>query len=379
MDKLHCKSMAAVFSIIFCTTVFSMQCFADNWQVGDERYSDATTYLTEGTNAVYFYDIYSQRVLYLDEDVMEWFVLCDRPECDHTNDQLCNGYADNIISRIAEWNDRLYYVRTGLNYTYFLCSMKPDGSDHQSTELKIDTPNAYPSIHHGKVYFEQHYLDDNVEKITARSLNKPEIEEVVLTDPDNSTLLYFFSEHIYTISTNRVKRQIKISELNEETGETTTLLGKVSYGSQYYTENDLFQCVPGKGLIKTDFQTGRETVIWSTKEYGFDFISYCDGDFIYLVPNDWESFQRMEEKTFLVFDLEGELIKETELPEWSEPEKADNKKNLPELWAMNTYFGATKNFIFACSYNYPDYYIRKDSVQNNEDCNWETINYRRIE
>ena len=74
-------------------------CFADEtWHVGDDRHSDVDYTLTEGSQAVYFRDSIKDRLYYLDEEDMNWYILCSKPECDHSDDNLCSAYVPALYS-----------------------------------------------------------------------------------------------------------------------------------------------------------------------------------------------------------------------------------------------------------------------------------------
>lgn len=156
--------------------------------------------LYESDNGYYY--LLKNNIYYSDKESDNSIILCNKPNCDHNN-QECDGYS-GYFPEIAPiiYNDNIYYVNEYLKgEESYLSLFKADLDGTNKKEiLYFSTPVNDFIIHRGKVYFST--MPNGVDSgigVYAYDLKKDKLE-TVYEDNDNNTYilsLYAYKNNLY--------------------------------------------------------------------------------------------------------------------------------------------------------------------------------------
>ena len=140
-------------------------------------------------------------------------------------------------------------MKKGAGNSYILCSMNLDGSEHEEEEIQEDAYSIVYTINRGKLYAEKDYQMERPRVLSVRPLDNLQEEFTLIEDETSTVSLRIYGERIYAFLIDLDARKMVIYREDEETGAFEEIVGNISYGGQYYTEDRLFQYAEGKGLI----------------------------------------------------------------------------------------------------------------------------------
>ena len=123
---------------------------------------------------------------YLDKETMKATVVCGKPDCDHTDPDICNAIP--LADYLLAGGDKLYYVKTVYSNGQsekLIQSVKFDATDRKNVqELKYDETSSSQSSHDRAIYHRGYiyYVSDDIlyrvklggEKDSAEEIWKPE-------------------------------------------------------------------------------------------------------------------------------------------------------------------------------------------------------------
>ncbi len=307
------------------------------------------------TDAGYYFSWSS--LYYLDKDTMKVTEVCGKPDCDHTDDAICNAriHADYLLTG----GERIYYI--GYDHDpKTVGSVKYDATGRETVqELKFNEFSASQSsydqaiYHRGYVY----YISDDIlyrvklggEKDSAEEIWKPEdagsaqahaggmidfnpnaIHYTLWADGDT---LYFmanvqasdgtYKDVLFQCGLNGSDvKQIWVTPGAEDVGEWEKT--GVSVSQWYIMDGYIYFFLAGNGLWRTELSSGKNEKLAETSEktqYGSAIFS---DDYMCLV-NDYPvlfygytepqpgGMFRYYGDTIFVYGLDGEFKKEIPL------------------------------------------------------------------
>jgi hypothetical protein len=115
----YLQILIALLIIILCLAGCNQEAKADKW-VGADSYDGAFS------DTGYFY--LAENVLYYADFATGINVcLCPKVGCQHDNEDICEGWLDDVDDQMFYWNGGLYYL-TGDGYGVHLCRRNADGT-----------------------------------------------------------------------------------------------------------------------------------------------------------------------------------------------------------------------------------------------------------
>ncbi len=148
----------------------------------------------------------------------------------------------------------------------------------------------------------------------------------------------------------------------------------------YFADDAIYHFLPEKGLFKTDYETGEDTVLWNgMSDYDAPaYYLFCDGQYIYLRASGEGLYSQEDQHTLLVFDMAGNLIRDIDIVN-TEEAKTKLKETLDatedkELKAQyqnfychitadgtssgyDAFYGSIKGYVFSGNYAMPNQYM----------------------
>ncbi len=290
---------------------------------------------------------------YLDRETMQVTVVCAKPDCDHTDDAVCNARLD--VKHLLTLTDRIYYD-TSPRHPKQVWSVRQDATERQLVQELKSSENAsaqsnsdIPIYHRGYLY----YVSDDIlyrvklggERDSAEAIWGPENAgatqsqgNILIYDPNaihytlwaEGETLYFMANvqgadgtykdtlfrcDLTTLDVQRIWETPGADQVGE--WETTGV-----YVSQWYIkEGTLYFYLSGGDLWRTDLSTGRTEKLADTHEktlYG----SAVFSDEVMCLLNDTPmfngevypgSYRRTQGDTVYLYGLDGTFRKEISL------------------------------------------------------------------
>ena len=296
---------------------------------------------------------------YLAKDTMKATEVCGKPDCDHTDDAICNAriHADYLLTG----GERIYYVGYVNRSTdpKLVQSVKPDATERETVqELKYnETSNSWSSrdqgiYHRGYVY----YVSDDIlyrvklggDKDSAEVIWSPEdagttqsyggmvqfnpnaIRYTLWADGD---ILYFMA-NVQTVDgtykdvlfqcnlTDLSVQQIWATPNKDEVGEWERT--GVSVSQWYITNGYIYFYLSGGDMWRTELATGKLEKLADTHEQTQYGSAVFSDDYMCLLNdmpvNDYAdrefelgSKRRSNGDTIFVYGIDGTLLKELSL------------------------------------------------------------------
>lgn len=365
--------------------------------VACRQYSEGDIHLLEANDTIYWYDPKTCLLNYLDESDMTWHILCGKPNCDHTVETVGNSIehtsdCDAFIgclyyTPLGFYDGRIYYIE-GIPTTSerWLSSLKPDGTDHKrgtKIEYYQGTEGTQYYFHYGRLYVLDTFYDkDSVVQIYT--LNDQQQKKVTIGE--GVSALFPVEDYIYYMDLepeNRKTTRIKLDGSPDALSlEYTTSIGV------YYSDRAVYYYLPEKGLFKTEYNTGKEEVLWN----GMDryetqtYYLYSDGTYLYLRGGSDECIpEQGDMKSLLVFDMDGNLVRDMEIVNQKEAleelrEKinsetdTEKKKYDQKLYSHSNsgephdaFFGSIGGYVLASGYGMPNQYIKIEELASDTD------------
>ncbi len=294
---------------------------------------------------------------YLDRETMQVTVVCAKPDCDHTDDAVCNARLD--VKHLLTLNDRIYYDTTPRSPKQ-VWSVRQDATERQLVqELKSSEGSSaqsnydIPIYHRGYLY----YISDDIlyrvklggEKDSAEEIWSPEnagssqshgnlvdfnpnaIQYKLWADGDS---LYFMANVQTADGTYKDVlfqcgldgsdvRQVWVTPDKDEVGEWEKT--GVSVSQWYVTGGTIYFYLSGGDMWKTELSSGKTEKLADTHEktqYGTAVFSDAALCLLNDVPktsadstevNLDSALRHYGGDTIFVYNLDGTLTKEIPL------------------------------------------------------------------
>ena len=360
--------------------------------VAGRQYSEGNIGLLEANDTVYWYDGTRCLLNYLDESDMSWHVLCGKPNCTHTVEKGennightsdCDAFIERMFySPLGYYDGRIYYVEgVPVLSDRWLSSVKADGTDHKR-EIEIEFQQGADGtqyyFHYGRLYVSNSFLDKN-STLTIYSLDDKKETKVTFDGYVGS--LYLGEEFIYY-------HQRPLDDFSNTTLRRMTLDGTItdyqmkdspsSIGC-YFADDAVYRFLPEKGLFKTNYETGEETILWAgMADYDApSFYLFSDGQYIYLRASGEDRYLQDDQHTLLVLDMDGNLIRDMDIVNTEEAktklkerldstEDKDLKAQYQNFYrhitangtsSYDAFYGSIKGYVFSGNYAMPNQYI----------------------
>lgn len=374
--------------------------------VAARQFTEGDINLLEANDTVYWYDGTTCLINYLDENDMSWHVLCGKPNCSHTvekavNSSLHTSDCDAFIERmyytpLGFYDGRIYYVEGVPTLAdRWISSVKADGTDHRrETEVEFYQGAATQCyFHYGRLYVLNSFYDKKsvVSIYTLNDMKRTNITldgeaEVFLPRGDFIYYTEFDVEDRSNIVEKRISLDGTVTDFKLDNACSSQLALSIGV---YHADDAVYGFYPEKGLYKIDYETGEETVLWSgMSDYSASaFYLYSDGQYIYLRASGEDMYFQGDQKTLLVFDMDGNLIREMEIVNIEEA-KEDLKEKInstadKDLKAQyqnyyrhitgdgqasgyDAFYGSIKGYIFSGNYAMPNQYIKISDLASEE-------------
>ena len=281
-----------------------------------------------------YYFLVSSFVYFCDRGSDQWVVLCNRPDCMHTDEQ-CDAFFNG--NKLYVYRDSLYTLGSLQDSNaggYDLIRMQLDGTNHEVMyTLRNDAIGANASGMLMSYRFHQGYLivtintEDPDQKTTRSrllliSLDHPARSMTTIadtrfpsgsTDPKTDQTLHFRSaagDLIYYFQGSAAKAwsisQETAMDLNDElipAADNNPQTGK------YYQAMTLIRNRYLLGTATLDLSSGKSTPLFNPNDLadGQDGIWYCDGKSIYLT-NALIALGQTEQLNLHIFDMTGSFV-----------------------------------------------------------------------
>lgn len=392
--------------ILLLVTVSPVFVRADGYEQNpqDHRTSDSTSFLFENETAVYAFDAGHMTMMYLDEDTMTWYPLCNRPECDHKIDAEppvetdCNAFIDARTSNgMTEWDGRIFYFdygQTRMETKIHLASMAPDGTDHRM-DLAIEREQGEQVIcmlHRGNAYVMRDYMGEKPYQIQRYDLNHLKDAPQIIWDNEGTEVFFptFIGDEIYYMLSDGEYQ--KVCRMNLDGTNREVLAEQIHWGRTELSEKQLYQYMPDIGLYAISYETGEQTTLLSKEELSQENYTFSyDGEYFYLWSVD-EMYRQTKDCSFLIVDSTGEIKEKMTIPDFTQAVQKLEQEMLQEeekeepdqelLAVMNQkytgmmysqcFVGVSSDYVFASDSFYPNYYLKRAEIGTGM-CEWKPI------
>ncbi len=306
------------------------------------------------TDAGYYFSWGS--LFYIEKETMKTTRVCAKPDCDHTDDAVCNSriHADYLLTG----GERIYYVGYD-NDPKTVSSVKYDATERQTIqELKFRETSAAQSCYDQAIYHRGYiyYVSDDIlyrvklggEKDSAEEIWKPENAGSAQShggqidfDPNgihyslwaDGDMLYFmanvqttggtFKDVLFQCDLNDMSvKQAWVTPDKEDVGEWEETGASVS--QWYVIDGYIYFYLAGNGLWRTELASGKNEKLAETSEkaqYGSaifsdDYLCLLNDIPIYFygdpTPAPGGMFRSYGDAIF-IYTLDGTFVKEISL------------------------------------------------------------------
>lgn len=375
--------------------------------VAARQYTEGNIGFLEANDTVYWYDATTCLLNYLDERDMSWHVLCGKPNCSHVVETVGNSMehtsdCDAFIERMFNtplgfYDGRIYYVEGAVALPdRWISSVKADGTDHRrETEITFQQGASATQcyFHYGRLYVLDSFVDKD-SKLSIYTLDDNKKTTITLNEYVGSLypsgeFIYYFQINSDDFSNIRLKRMTldgKTIDDQLNADESNQLSSSIGI---YFANDAAYSFRQDKGLYKLDYETGKETILWNDMA-DYDAPSYylfSDGQHIYLRASGDEIYFQGDQHTLLIFDMNGNLIKDMDIVNTDEAKKqirdkmnATEDKELKaqyqnyynhivgdgEASGYDAFFGSIKGYLFSGNYAMPNQYLKISDLSSEE-------------
>ena len=277
----YLQILIALLIIILCLAGCNQEAKADKW-VGADSYDGAFS------NTGYFY--LAENVLYYADFATGINVcLCPKVGCQHDNEDICEGWLNDVDGQMFYWNGGLYYLaRDG--YGVHLCRRNEDGTglsaiatlceEYLEDEQKRSIRFANKIITGGYLYYTAEI--EIIEVIDGVSRPKTErclLRQLDLKSGQEKTLVETTDQGIALVAAKDGSVRYQLSEM---IGEVDT--------NDYEALDNAYKNAK-TWLIQLDTDTGTETFLFEKTRYDFYSLEvYFEDKLIYLTHEQSNSF-----------------------------------------------------------------------------------------
>lgn len=375
------------------TTSLEQEAQLKEKSVAARQFTEGDIGFLEANDTVYWYDGTTCLLNYLDESDMSWHVLCGKANCAHTvengennigHTSDCDAFIERMYySPLGYYDGRIYYVEGVPTLSdRWLSSVKADGTDHKR-ETEIGYEQGADSIqyyfHYGRLYvlnsFSSKKSTVSIYSLDDKKETKAAFDEYVGSLYMGDEFVYYYQHPVDDFSNTTLKRMTLDGNVTDyEVKSSSSSIGV------YFADDAIYHFLPEKGLFKTDYETGEDTVLWNgMSDYDAPaYYLFCDGQYIYLRASGKGLYYQEDQHTLLVFDMAGNLIRDIDIVN-TEEAKTKLKETLDatedkELKAQyqnfyrhitadgtssgyDAFYGSIKGYVFSGNYAMPNQYM----------------------
>ena len=302
--------------------------------VGLFDYPQGSSMQVLGETSQGYYFLSASFVYFCDRDSDQWVVLCNRPDCTHTDDP-CNAFFGG--NKLYVYHDALYTLGSLKGSDaggHDLIRMQLDGTNHEVVAALRDAAAGVNESGMLMSYrFHQGYLivsintEDPGRKMTRSrllliSLDHPSGHVTTIAetrfpsaspDPKVDQTLHFRSaagDLVYYFQGSVAKAWSISQETTRDLNDTfVPAADENPLTGSYYQEMTLIRNRYLLGTTTLDLASGKSTPLFNPNDLadGQDGIWYCDGQYIYLT-NALIRLGKTEQLNLHIFDMAGSFV-----------------------------------------------------------------------